>query len=153
MIMSLGMRPRGADSGFPECLVRSRQIKGSMELPPTYSTLSVLPWAGGTPVRCGTAAFSGKAASTIPVDITRAVSYLKYLEKLAFQQMKMILAVRGILGFHSGDFPGSNDFIAHHSLAPRPQKSQDLCTIPVSWCQLAHMEYSKWSYLRIASIY
>lgn len=120
MIMSLGMHPRGADSVFSECLVRSRQIKGYMELPPMYSTLSVLPWAGGTPVRCWTAAFSGKAASKIPVDITRAVSYFNYSEKLDFQQMKMILVVKGILGYHSGDYPGSNDFMhtTHWSKTP-----------------------------------
>ena len=51
----------------------------------------------------GQPAFAGKAASKIPVDITRAVSYFNYSEKLGFQQMKMILVVKGIPGYHSGD--------------------------------------------------
>jgi hypothetical protein len=49
------------------------------------------------------AVFSGKAASKIPVDITRAVSYFNYSDKLEFQQMRMVLVVKGIPGYHSGD--------------------------------------------------
>ncbi len=102
-----------------------------MELPPMYSMLSVLPWAGGTPVRCGTAAFSGKAASTILVDITRAVSYLKYFVETWFSANEDDSRSKGRSGLPFRGLPGIKRLYTHHPLAPRPQKSLDLCIIPV----------------------